>query len=155
GIEVVVANLSVPTTAIFDGNDLLVAESGWVNTALPRILRIKPDWTTSVVASDGLRDPVTGLLVKDGKLYVSHRGKVSVVEADGKLRDIVTDLPSLGDHQNNNIVLGPDGKIYMGQGTVTNSGVVGVDNYIFGWLPMHPSIHDIPCKDITLVGQIF
>src|SRR4051812_3767921 len=43
GIEVVVANLSVPTTAIFDGNDLLVAESGWVNTALPRILRIKPD----------------------------------------------------------------------------------------------------------------
>src|SRR5215210_7122304 len=44
-IEVVVAGLSVPTTAIFDGNDLIVAESGWVNTAPPRIIRIKPDWS--------------------------------------------------------------------------------------------------------------
>src|SRR5205823_6281972 len=68
---------------------------------------------------------------------------------------IVTDLPSDGDHQNNNIVLGPDGKIYMGQGTRTNSGVVGVDNYIFGWLQNHPNSHDVPCKDITLVGQNF
>ena len=31
----------------------------------------------SVIASDGLNDPVTGLLVKDGTLYVSHKGKVS------------------------------------------------------------------------------
>ena len=123
-IEVIAANLSVPTTAIFDGNDLLVAESGWANTALPRVLRIKPDWTVEVLASEGLSGPVTGLLVKDGQLYVSHAGKVSIVEAGGKLRDIVVGLPSNGDHQNNNIVLGPDGKIYMGQGTVTNSGVV-------------------------------
>src|SRR5688500_18287466 len=35
-IEPVVINLSVPTTAIFDGNDLLVAESGWAKTAPPR-----------------------------------------------------------------------------------------------------------------------
>ena len=154
-IEVVVSNLSVPTTAMFDGNDLLVAESGWVNTALPRILRIKPDWSVSVLASEGLKDPVTGLAVKDGKLYVSHRGKVSTVEADGTLRDIVTDLPSAGDHQNDNIVLGPDGKIYIGQGTVTNSALVGVDNYIFGWLQDHPEAHDVPCKDVTLVGQNF
>jgi glucose/arabinose dehydrogenase len=154
-IEVVVSNLSVPTVATFDGNDLLVAESGWVNTALPRILRIKPDWTVSVIASQGLQDPVTGLLVNDGKVYVSHRGKVSTVEADGTLRDVVTGLPSSGDHQNGNIVLGPDGKIYMGQGTVTNSAVVGVDNYIFGWLQDHPEAHDVPCKDITLVGQNF
>ncbi len=60
-----------------------------------------------------------------GELYISHKGIVSIVEEDKTLRDIVTDLPSLGDHQNNNIVLGPDGKIYMGQGTTTNSGVVG------------------------------
>ncbi len=154
-IEVIAANLSVPTTAIFDGNDLLVAESGWANTALPRILRIKPDWTVEVLASQGLNGPVTGLLVKDQQLYVSHAGKVSIVEADGKLRDIVTGLPSNGDHQNNNIVLGPDGKIYMGQGTVTNSGVVGVDNYIFGWLDKRPQEREIPCKDITLVGENF
>lgn len=112
-IEVVVANLSVPTTAIFDGSDILVAESGWVNTALARVIRIKPDWTMSVVASQGLHDPVTGLLVKDGQVFVSHRTKVSVVQSDGTLKDVVMDLPSQGDHQNNNIVLGPDGSLYV------------------------------------------
>jgi glucose/arabinose dehydrogenase len=108
-----------------------------------------------VIASEGLNGPVTGLLVKDGQVYVSHKGKVSVVQGDGTLKDIVTGLPSDGDHQNNNIVLGPDGKIYIGQGTVTNSGVVGEDSFIFGWLSEHPEVHEIPCKDITLVGQNF
>ncbi|HEX8219916.1 MAG TPA: PQQ-dependent sugar dehydrogenase [Chloroflexia bacterium] len=154
-IEVAVAGLSVPTTAIFDGADLLVAESGWANTAPPRVIRIKPDWTMSVVASAGLRSPVTGLLVVDGQLYVSHKGTVSIVQPDGSLKDIVTALPSSGDHQNNNIVLGPDGKIYIGQGTTTNSGVVGIDNYIFGWLTEAPGLHEVPCKDITLTGQNF
>ena len=154
-IEPVISNLSVPTTAGFDGNDLLVVESGWANTAPPRILRIKPDWSVSEVASAGLEGPVTGVLAEGGQIFVSHGGKVSVVEAGGNLRDIVTGLPSKGDHQNNNIVLGPDGKIYIGQGTVTNSGVVGVDNYIFGWLDKNPTVHEIPCKDITLVGDNF
>jgi glucose/arabinose dehydrogenase len=154
-IEAVVANLSVPTTAIFDGEDLLIAESGWVNTARPRVLRVRPDGQVSVAAGEGLEGPVTGLLVHDGQLVVSHKGKVSVVEVGGRLRDIVTELPSKGDHQNNNLVLGPDGKLYLGQGTTTNAAVVGVDNYIFGWLPEAPQAHEVPCKDITLVGQNF
>lgn len=153
-IEPLIANLSVPTTAIFDGADLLIAESGWANTAPARVVRIKPDWTMQVLAQDGLQAPVTGLLMVDGKLFISHKGKVSVVE-NGALRDIVTGLPSNGDHQNNNIVLGPDGKIYIGQGTATNSAVVGEDNYVFGWLEKNPTVHEIPCKDITLVGQNF
>ena len=153
-IEVLIDNLSVLTTGIFDGKDLLLAESGWANTAPPRILRITPDWQVQVVASEGLQAPVTGLAMVNGKLYVSHKDKVSVLDG-GALKDVVTDLPSNGDHQNNNIVLGPDGKLYMGQGTTTNSAVVGVDNYIFGWLPEHPEAHEIPCQDITLVGQNF
>src|SRR5688572_26640525 len=104
-IEAVVANLSVPTTAIFDGDDLLIAESGFKNTATPRVLRIKPAGAVEIVASEGLKGPVTGLALIGGTLYVSHMGKVSVVE-NGRLRDIVTDLPSLGDHHNNNIVPG-------------------------------------------------
>ncbi len=154
-IEVFAANLSIPTTAIFDGNDLLVAESGFVQTAPPRILRIKPDGSATEVAITGLDGPVTGLLVVNGQLYVSHRDKVSIVQPDKTLKHIVLGLPSDGDHQNNEIVLGPDGKIYMGQGTVTNSAVVGEDNYFFGWLDKRPSLREIPCKDITLVGQSF
>jgi glucose/arabinose dehydrogenase len=153
-VEALATDLSVPTTAIFDGPDLLVAESGTSKVAKPRVLRIKPDGEVKVEAQEGLQEPVTGLLLINKKLYISHRTKVSVLE-NGQLKDIVTDLPAKGDHQNNNIALGPDGKIYLGQGTTTNSGVVGEDNYLFGWLDKYPEIHEVPCQDITLVGQNF
>jgi hypothetical protein len=125
------------TTAIVDGADLILAESGWQNTAPPRILRITPDFQVNELASEGLQAPVTGLAFVDGKLFISHREKVSVL--GGTLRDIVTGLISTGDHQNNNLLLGPDGKLYQSQGTVTNSAVVGVDSYIFGWQPLRPN----------------
>ncbi len=154
-IEAVVNNLSVPTTAIFDGSNLLIAESGWKDTAKPRILKVSlTDGKVETLAQEGLEGPVTGLLLVDDKLYVSHKGRVSIVEG-GKLRDIVTGLPSNGDHQNNNLVLGKDGKIYMGQGTKTNSGVVGPDNFLFGWLDKYPQEYEVPCKDITLRGVNF
>jgi glucose/arabinose dehydrogenase len=153
-IEPLVANLSVLTTGIFDGPDLLLAESGWQNTAPPRILRVTPDMQVKQVASEGLEAPVTGLAVVDGTLYVSHKGRVSVVE-NGALRDVMTGLPSDGDHQNNNLALGPEGKLYLGQGTVTNSAVVGVDSYIFGWLKNNPNVREIPCQDVVLTGQNF
>ena len=163
-IEPVVVNLSVATTLAFDGADLLIGESGWQQTAEPRVLRLsleRRDGSPAVVAADGLEMPVTGLLVRDGRLYVSHKGKVSVAEGatgaggPAPLRDIVTDLPSKGDHQNNTLALGPDGKLYLAQGTVTNSAVVGEDNYVFGWLPEEPGVHEIPCKDVALTGQSF
>jgi glucose/arabinose dehydrogenase len=154
-IEVVVINLSVPTTAIFDGQDLLVAESGWANTARARVLRVTPSGDVRVEAEEGLQAPVTGLLLHQGGLHVSHKGRVSIVRNGRILRDVVSGLPSEGDHQNNNIVMGPDGKIYMGQGTVTNSAVVGVDNYIFGWLPQKRDLYEIPCKTIRLRGLNF
>lgn len=153
--EAVVTGLSVPTTAIFEGEDLIIAESGFLNTAKPRILRIKPSGDVATIVQEGLESPVTGLLADKGVLYVSHRGKISKVGANGTLEDIVTGLPSLGDHQNNNIVMGPDGRIYMGQGTVTNAAVVGEDNYVFGWLDKHPQIHEVPCRDVTLTGKNF
>jgi hypothetical protein len=54
------------------------------------------------------------------------------------------------------MAFGPaDGRLYFGQGTATNSGVVGEDNYAFGWLKLASQFHDIPGKVITLVGQNF
>lgn len=154
-IEAVVTNLSVPTTLVVEDGDLIVTESGWADTARPRVLRISLDGRVQVLVGDGLRGPVTGVLFLNGALYVSHRGRVSLVEDDRIVRDAVTDLPSDGDHQNNQIVAGPDGRIYMGQGTVTNSAVVGIDNYIFGWLDKHPQLHETPCRDIALTGENF
>jgi hypothetical protein len=43
----------------------------------------------------------------------------------------------------------------MGQGTVTNTGVVGVDNFLFGWLKEHPALHEVPCRDVVLTGENF
>jgi hypothetical protein len=47
-IEAVVANLTVPTTATFDGDALLIAESGYNRTGVPRIVRVAKDGTSSV-----------------------------------------------------------------------------------------------------------
>jgi hypothetical protein len=46
-----------------------------------------------------------------------------------------------------------DGYVYFGQGTATNSGIVGQDNASFGWLLRHNDFHDIACRDIMLAGQ--
>jgi glucose/arabinose dehydrogenase len=48
-----------------------------------------------------------------------------MVKADGSKQDILTALPSFSDHHNNRVIFGPDGKMYFGEGTTTNSGVVG------------------------------
>jgi glucose/arabinose dehydrogenase len=66
---------------------------------------------------------------------------------NGKKVDILSGLPSFGDHHNNRVVFGPDGKMYFGQGTATNSGVVGPDN---DWVVFYPFFHDYPGEDITL-----
>jgi glucose/arabinose dehydrogenase len=68
---------------------------------------------------------------------------------------LVTVLPSLGDHHNHGLAPGPDGKIYFGQGTATNSGVVGLDNFQFGWLKKYPGFHDVPAKDLRLRARTF
>jgi glucose/arabinose dehydrogenase len=47
-----------------------------------------------------------------------------MVKPDGSNQDVITELPSFGDHHNNRVIFGPDGKMYIGQGMVTNSGVV-------------------------------
>jgi glucose/arabinose dehydrogenase len=51
--------------------------------------------------------------------------------------------------------VGPDGFVYFGQGTATNSGVVGTDNAHFGWLARNPEFHDVPCHDVKLTGATF
>lgn len=43
--------------------------------------------------------------------------------------------------------------MYFGNGTFTNSAVVGIDNFMAGWLPSYPDWHDIPPRDYILRGK--
>jgi glucose/arabinose dehydrogenase/cytochrome c553 len=160
-VEVVLTGLQYPSSVEFDDRgSMYVAEAGnidgdWVAPArVIKYTQTGPNTRTNEVVADNLMGPVTDLLWHGGKLYISHRGKISVLEA-GKVRDLVTELPSFGDHHNNQMSVGPDGKVYFGQGTATNSGVVGVDNYLLGWLAPYPDFSDRPGKDIVLRGQAF
>jgi glucose/arabinose dehydrogenase len=170
-LERVLGGLTFPTSMTFDEQGrVYVVDGGFAYgpTITPaRILRLPADWqpgengaadamdVAEVVCGEGLLGPVTGVAFYEGRLYVAHRGRVSVVGAGGELRDVLTGLPSQGDYQNNKLAFGPDGKLYFGQGTATNSGVVGWDNHRYGWLRRNPGFCDIPAQDVTLVGQNF
>lgn len=158
--EVVMSGLTYPTSVEFDdAGNLYIAEAGYSYgdpSPTPRILRVSRDGRIQAVAQgEPLKGPVNDLLWHDGRMYVAHRGKISVLENGDRVRDLVTGLPSDGDHHTNQMTIGPDGKIYFGQGTATNSGVVGIDNFKMGWLKKHPDFHDVPARDVKLVGRTY
>ncbi|HEV7331724.1 MAG TPA: PQQ-dependent sugar dehydrogenase [Flavisolibacter sp.] len=158
-VEVFMKDLIWPSSVEFDeAGNMYVAEAGYVYGdpfAPAQVLCITPGGQITRYA-DGLNGPVTDILWHKGQLYVSHKGKISVVEQNGNVKDLVTGLPSHGDHFNNQMTVGLDGKIYFGQGTATNSGVVGLDNaYPYVWLLLHPDVSDIPAKDVRLSGESF
>ncbi|MGH9997607.1 MAG: PQQ-dependent sugar dehydrogenase, partial [Nitrososphaeraceae archaeon] len=139
---------------------MYIAEAGFIYGGLqpiPRILKVdSQSGNISILVDRNLNGPITDIEFYDGKLYVSHRGIISTVEPDrGIVKDIIIGLPSTGDHHNNQIAIGPDNRIYFGQGEATNSGVVGEDNFRLGWLKTSPQFHDTPAKNITLSGENF
>ncbi len=155
-VEVVMRDLNYPTSVEFDDRgNLYIAEAGYAYgdlVAPARILRVTPAGQIAIVAEQ-LNGPINDILWHQGRLYISHFGKISALEADGTVRDLVTDLPASGAHQNNQMSVGPDGRIYFGMGTASNSGVVDLsDGYPFVWLLLWPNTHDIPARDVRLRG---
>jgi glucose/arabinose dehydrogenase len=61
-----------------------------------------------------------GLLWRGRDLYVSESGRVDVLTLDGHRRNVVRGLP-FGEHQQDAIVSGPDGRLYLGSGTTCNA----------------------------------
>ena len=49
----------------------------------------------------------------------------------------------------------PNGRLYFGLGTVTNSGVVGLDNWAAGWVRSYLRAHDVPLGRLQLRGFRF
>ena len=161
--EVVATGFTFPTGVAFDGRGgVYVLEAGYSYGEVwttPRLLKVESGGSPTVVAT-GENPPWNGVAFHDGAFYISDGGEKSGgrilrVTPDGKITPLVEGLPSLGDHHTNGPAVGSDGWIYFGQGTATNSGVVGTDNAEFGWLKRHPEFHDVPCKDIRLAGRNF
>lgn len=149
-IEVFAEGLSAPSSILFtDDGDLLIADSGYT-TGNPSVSRFV-NGSFELIA-DNFNVPLTGINYRGGDIYVSHRSMVTVLREDGSRSNILTGLPSSGDYSNSRVDFSSDGKMYFGQGTVTNSGVVGLDNL---WVPSHPFLYDKPGNYVLLRGQNF
>ncbi|SFR81870.1 PQQ-dependent sugar dehydrogenase [Anaeromicropila populeti] len=148
GIEVFAQGLNSPISMIFtDNGDILVADSG-LSTGYPQILMLKDNHFE--IVAEGFNIPVTGINYMNGILYVSHRGFVTKILKDGTRQNIIMGLPSNGDNTNSPVTFSMDNKLYFGQGTVTNSGIVGNDNK---WLTSSPLLCDYAGDYIMLNGQ--
>jgi glucose/arabinose dehydrogenase len=155
-LSVVADGFSFPTSLAFDteGNAYL-AESG-----LPfggarrggRVWKITQDGEKSLLA-ENLGQPITGLVFHDGSLWVSqgsNPGRIDRLELDGTITNVLDNLPGGGNYHTGMVAFGPDGKMYWGQGAMTNTGIVGLDALIMGWLKKLPHSVDIPGYDIVL-----
>lgn len=157
-IEAAVTDLAAPTMVAFDDQGrMLIAESGYDDGGA-KVTRIEKDGKKTVLLTGdklGAELPITAVAFHDGIIYVSHGGSISTITADNQFKTIVTGIPH-GDHQANQIVF-KDGYGYISVGTVTNSGVVGPDNAVFGWLKNAESQarHDVPCTDLELTDTTF
>ena len=157
-IEAVASGLTFPTALTFDEDGIpYVIEAGYSYGEVflqPRLLRIEADGQTTEVYIGKENGPWNGVTYHDGFFYIAEGGqleggKIIKVSEAGEAQVLVEGLPSYGDHHTNGPLI-QEGYVYFGQGTATNSGVVGNDNADFGWLRRHPDFHDIPCADITI-----
>ncbi|AKD05590.1 glucose dehydrogenase [Pontibacter korlensis] len=161
-IEAVANGLTFPTSLAFDDQgQLYIIEAGYSYGEVflePKLLRVEQDGSLTTVATGQKNGPWTGVIFYNGNFYVSeggelNGGKILRISPEGNITTILENLPTKGDHHTNGIALGPDGNLYFSTGTATNSGVVGPDNYDYGWLNRYPDFHDIPCQDVVLSGQ--
>jgi|GEM_PF-2680517 len=106
--EIFMKDLIWPTSIDFDpAGNIYVAEAGYVYGdpfAPAQILKINSSGQITRFV-DQLNGPVNDIMWYNNRLYISHRGKISVADKDGKVTDLVTGLPSYGDHHNNQITL--------------------------------------------------
>ena len=153
----VAEGLNFPTSLAFgDDGTAYVAEAGLGFGGAPRGGRVlKVLGAAAEVVADGFAQPVNGLLLHENRLYVSEggAGRITRIDLDGGNRQpIVENMPGPGNYHTNMAIVGPDGKLYFSQGSMTNMGIVGLDAYEMGWLRRLPHAHDIPGLDVSLTG---
>jgi len=162
-IEALATGLTFPTGVAFDDRgEAYVVESGYAPGEVfttPRLLHLREGGRFDVVTEGERNGPWNGVAWADGAFFVSEGGeleggRILRITRDGETTVLASGMPSQGDHHTD----GPavrDGWVYFGQGTATNSAVVGEDSAAFGWLKRKPAHHDVPCQNVTLSGQNF
>jgi glucose/arabinose dehydrogenase len=161
-VEVVLVGLSMPCGMGFaDEGTLYVLEGGstWpTRPHLPgRILRLDPSVRRlDVVAEEGLGGP-RHVLVHDGALLVSckggHQSRIDRIDpGTGAIETLIDGLPDGGWHEPGGPVLGPDGLLYFGQGSVSQQGVVLPHGFQVD-PARHQRVHDVPGEDVVLTGN--
>ncbi|MCH8620765.1 PQQ-dependent sugar dehydrogenase [Undibacterium sp. TS12] len=118
-----------------------------------RVLKVNEDGSVQELLSQ-LRQPVNGLVWHEHGLIISEGGfpgRISRYDlATGECKTLLDNLPGFGNYHTNMVAIGPDNKMYFGQGAMTNSGVIGADSHDLAWLREIRHEADIPGYDITL-----
>ncbi|HWB52533.1 MAG TPA: hypothetical protein VG722_00005, partial [Tepidisphaeraceae bacterium] len=161
--------LTDPAAIAFDNDgNLIIAEGAAANSKV-RIFGFRPDGSRFDVYPLGpiglfrgfqIYGPIGGMVVDEGRIYVSHRdadgnGVITAFDYHGHHTTIVADLPAQGEYGLTGLAVGPNGKIYFGVGSATNSGVVGLDDWALGWVRKHPQFCDMPAVNLKLLGYRF
>lgn len=155
-MELILDDLQFPTSVAFDGDGVAyVAESGLDATGTPgrgRVLRVD-DRGGVTCLHDDLRAPINGLTFDGQDLYVAEGGcpgRLSRLGLDGTHTVVLDGLPGGGSYHTNMIAIGPDERLYFGQGALTNSGIIGSQRQGRAWPRVLPA--DIPGMDVVLTG---
>jgi putative membrane-bound dehydrogenase-like protein len=118
-------DLSNPTSIAVDGDGrVYVSELGGVVWRLrdengDGVFEARDRFVEVAPSIDGIA------VAPDGAVYVSHTGRVTVARDAGaggeaaSVQEIVSGLPS-GRHQNNGLAFGPDGRLYLTNGSTCN-----------------------------------
>ena len=173
-LRLAVTGLNFPSNIAAGDGRYWVTESGFLPTNPPTVVEITLPaadtgtattiLTPAMLPMGTLIPPFTDVVYYDGLLYLGHRqigvnewmvGAYSRFDPDNPVETfetVLTNLPSVGDHSNNTLVFGPDGRAYFGQGSATNTGVTGPDN---SWVADAPEFHEIAPVDLVLADVTF
>jgi putative membrane-bound dehydrogenase-like protein len=129
-VDLYADGVSNPTSLAFgpDGRLYVSQANGRISAVTDTDGNGLGDWVD--VFAEGFVSPL-GLAWRGSELYVGSRRMVSVVRdtsGDGRAdtrKDIITDLPA-SRHQTNGLIFGPDGRLYIGQGSVDDHGEDGI-----------------------------
>jgi glucose/arabinose dehydrogenase len=91
----------------------------YVSEDVAKVVSVSRGSTRPRPFATGLTVPL-GLLWRGPTLYVSESGRVQTLTLAGRRRTIVSGLP-FGLHQQDAIVAGPDGRLYLGSGSTCDS----------------------------------